>query len=104
MSWFLPRSSFQGICIGTCIPRTYVNIPMPAGVKTPHESWETLADRIQRAASVLGTAPDLIGDDASKRQAADVARANRIAWAILMEGKMPESQRHDAASENEEAF
>ena len=61
---------------------------------------EILQDRIDRAIAVLQAAPDLVNDEASKRLARDVATANRVAWAILTEGRYPESFRY---SEKEQA-
>jgi len=47
MSWFRPRPAPES----GSIPRMGLNIPMPAGVKPPRESWETLKsdnDRLKK--------------------------------------------------------
>lgn len=59
---------------------------------------EDLRARIKNAIAALEAAPDVIADEASKRQARDVATANRIAWQILSAGRYPESVRHKPAT------
>ncbi len=65
--------------------------PCPPG---HDEAIAELQRRIDAAAAILQAAPDLIGNEASKRQAREVATANRVAWAILTQGRYPDSVRH----------
>ena len=49
--------------------------------------------RIARAIAAMDEAPDPPSDEASKRQASAIHAANRVAHAILTEGRDPPSQR-----------